>query len=417
VRIALISKADRFGGGASKIAEDLARELTAAGHTVVHFVSWTRQGYDNQRRRLYGERWQRKFYRWSRAVKSWFAPDVIPFEWPNLYLQNMPNNFDIVHVHDISSAASPLSIRWLANQLPLLWTFHDCSGFTGGCVYFVDCDKYKTSCHNCPQHGIPPLDGKYDYSRLRHKTNKYALRSPLVQVAAPSKWMQQQANESGLLTNPALLLPNGVDTSVFHLPTEKPDKFSELGLGDKPVVLLAAASLDYPYKGIQYAIEALNLLQQSGIEFQLLLVGEASVDLIKRFSNLKPVVAGLAQTPEQMRDLFWCADVMLFPSIAENQPLQVIEALACGLPIVTTNVGGIPELLQVENAGLVVPARDSLALATALKNQLQQNVGHDSRKSVSEHITKHFNFNTLVNNHLQTYEKVIAHWQKQKEQR
>ena len=358
MKIAFLSKADAAGGGASRIAQDLAEGLRKLGHETVHWVSWTHGDYDAHRRRLYGERWQRSFYRYSRSVKSWFAPDVIPFEWPNLYLQNLPANFDLVHVHDISSAMSSWSVKRLAQQMPVLWTQHDCSTFTGGCINPLDCTKYRTGCGRCPQHGQWPLDSRFDYSRLKRSLNQQTLEISQLTLATPSRWLQKWVLDSGHVQSVPLLLRNGIDTNIFSYVTRT--------VKEIPVIVLAAASLSSPYKGVPDAIKSLTILSKHR-NYELIVIGDADESVKCCFQGLPVTFTGHINDQNILARYYHQADLLLMPSLGDNQPLQLLEAMACGLPTVAYATGGIPELLGNNERGWLVPTGDSHALAQELE--------------------------------------------------
>lgn len=411
MRIALISKADHSGGGASKMAEDLRKMLLADGHEVVHWVSWSKSGYDSRLRRLYGERFQRKFYRWTRAVKSWFAPDVIPFELPNLFWQNLPANFDLVHIHDISFAASPLSVRYLARRMPVLWTLHDCSAFTGGCIQPMDCTRYTTGCGQCPQHGLPPLDSRFDYSALKWRLNRRTLEEPLLQVATPSAWLAEQLHAAVPQLKSAYTLPNTVDTDIFTPKTaaQKTELKTQMKLvPDKPTILLVAAQLDNPYKGINFGLQALLLLQNRGIHFNLLLVGKEAPDIALQYAELNPSFTGFIESAERMNEIYAVADLMLYPSIADNQPLQLLEALATDLPVIAFDVGGIGEILSPICPRWLVTAKNTEQLA----ERIEEFFTAPPVLSITprQFIQQQHNHKQLSRSHLDVYQTCIGRW-------
>ena len=411
MRIALISKADHSGGGASKMAEDLRKMLLADGHEVVHWVSWSKSGYDSRVRRLYGERFQRKFYRWTRAVKSWFAPDVIPFELPNLFWQNLPANFDLVHFHDISFAASTLSVRYLAKRMPVLWTLHDCSAFTGGCIQPMDCTRYTTGCGQCPQHGLPPLDSRFDYSALKWRLNRRTLEEPLLQVATPSTWLAERLHAAVPQLKPAYLLANTVDPALFA-PQKIQQKAllqSQLNLDPAlPTILLGAAQLDNPYKGIALGLQALQQLKHGGLQFNLLLVGKESAQIQSQYAALNPRFTGFIDTAERMNDIYAAADLMVYPSIADNQPLQVLEALATNLPVIAFDVGGLAEVLSPICPQWLVIGKNPAQLAARINEFF---TAPPLLLTTPRHyIQQRHSHTQLSSAHLDAYQRCIGRW-------
>jgi glycosyltransferase involved in cell wall biosynthesis len=163
-----------------------------------------------------------------------------------------------------------------------------------------------------------------------------------------------------------IVLRNGVDPEQ---PVRSREAVrGELGLDDRPVAIIVAR-ID-GHKGHENLLRALALLKRSPACPMLLIVGDGSE---KRRMELLAVQLGL--DPERARflgyrsdiaDLLAACDLFVLPSDSEGLPLSVLEAMAHGLPVVATRVGGIPELVGDGRTGLLVPPGDVSALAAAL---------------------------------------------------
>src|SRR6202011_1410755 len=147
------------------------------------------------------------------------------------------------------------------------------------------------------------------------------------------------------------------------------------GAGERAVLLGVVAQLT-PWKGQDTAIEALKLLCQEGIDAHLLLVGSAKfVDPATRFDNqgyvahLQALVAdaGLSARVswlgerEDVPELVRALDILLLPSWEEPFGRALIEAMALGVPVVSTNVGGPPEIIEDGREGYLLPPRGPIA--------------------------------------------------------
>jgi len=160
------------------------------------------------------------------------------------------------------------------------------------------------------------------------------------------------------------LVDNGVDTVRFRA-AEPADR--------RPRILYVG--LLTPRKGVLDLISASAMLQQEGVAHELLLVGGTPDEGPAAAAPVLAAARGSAtllgtRPPEQMPDVYPEGDVFCLPSWWEAMPLSVLEAMACGLPVVATAVGDVPRLVEDGVTGYVVPARSPDALADALRKLL-----------------------------------------------
>jgi glycosyltransferase involved in cell wall biosynthesis len=168
------------------------------------------------------------------------------------------------------------------------------------------------------------------------------------------------------------VLPNGVDSDRFR-PVDAATARRELGLpADNKVVLFVGMLI--PIKGIEYLLEAIRVVAHKDENAIFAFVGEGHLKskIVERLEDLadRVVIAGSrpsTETPLWMN----AADILVLPSLSEGRPNVVLEAMACGTSVVATPVGGIPQLLQDGKTGLLVPTRDSEALARSLLRLLR----------------------------------------------
>ena len=256
-KIAIVSKADSFGGGASRVADDISFGLRNKGYLVHHYMGWSGRGYTDVDKPLYGK-YSKEIWFAQKVLKKLCLPEVFPLELLMFKKGEKIKGYDIFHFHDLSSAISPLTLLYISKTTPVIWTIHDCSPFTAGCLYPMECKNYKIGCGHCPQLGEWPLDIKFDTTRLLFFIKKLIHKDGKITLVSPSNWMAKQAYDSGLLKHYPVVIPNGVDTNIFKKLNKKNIR-EKLGLPtQRLIVLLSAGKISDVRKGIRFSVEALQ---------------------------------------------------------------------------------------------------------------------------------------------------------------
>jgi glycosyltransferase involved in cell wall biosynthesis len=199
---------------------------------------------------------------------------------------------------------------------------------------------------------------------------------------------QDIARDFGIQPAGISLVSNGIDTEVFRpLP----------GVGRNPMRLMATASADQPLKGLRYLLRAYAGLLERYPELELLVVGQPRPggDTERLLSRLGlddrvKFVSGIST--EQMVQYYAEAAIAVVPSVYEGFGLPAGEAMACGVPVVATDGGALPEV--VGDAGIQVPVRDADALAAAIEKLLEddrsrEELGRRGRARIEEKFCWH----------------------------
>ncbi|MBF0523741.1 MAG: glycosyltransferase [Deltaproteobacteria bacterium] len=315
------------------------------------------------------------------------------------------DDYDLYHFHDISATFSPLAMRWIARRAPVVWTFHDCSPFTGGCMSPMDCTAYRTGCRNCPQlnclHLMTPIDFTGAMQSYKRKTARTGLITPVV----PSHWMADQAMKSGMFSITPVIIPNGIDTNLFR-PYDKRQMRIQLGLPQEEfIVLIASSYLTDERKGGQYALDAINSCQRRVF---VLTVGNKGDFLTHRLPGRPTKNIGYVRDHARLARYYAAADVFLFPTLVENCPLSLLETMACGTPAVTFRSGGVPELVTHRETGWMVEPKDTTGLTEGLEfcydhPETLAEWARAGRIRASGHDPR-----TVINQHLKLYQQVIS---------
>ncbi len=277
---------------------------------------------------------------------------------------------DIINLHWVSGFQSPITLRKLFSLgKPVVWTLHDQWAFSGGCHYAAGCAEYQTDCTDCPQLADDPFN--LPAAVLR---DKQALLSPAnLTIVTPSRWLASCARESSLFRKLRVeVLPNSLDTDFFtSLPKEGAKK--DLGLSTESVTLLfGATDCAEKRKGFSELLTALRLclahhdfrtLAEGG-RLKILCFGHPDSTL--NHSGLPIIPLGYLGSPERVKTAYAGADLFILPSLEDNLPNTILEALSCGTPVVAFATGGIPEVVKDGENGRLAPVGDSQALARAI---------------------------------------------------
>jgi glycosyltransferase involved in cell wall biosynthesis len=293
---------------------------------------------------------------------------------------------DVVHLHWVNQGMLSLNEvkKILSSGKKVVWTMHDMWPFTGICHYAGDCDLYINGCGNCPLLRYP---SKYDLSRTtyRKKTSTYS-KGEIIFVAC-SKWLKEMAIKSPLTVGHHITsIPNPIDTEVYR-PLNKNEIINKLNLpSDKKIILFAAVKASDKRKGLDYLIEASNILKNYSKEIVFLIAGNRSEEIENKFAL--PVKSMGYVSPEDMPLLYNAADLFVSPSLQDNLPNTIMESMSCGTPCIGFNTGGIPQMIDHQTNGYISEYQNSEDLANgilwSLFNTDTNQLGLNARKKVIE---------------------------------
>jgi glycosyltransferase involved in cell wall biosynthesis len=360
VKVLQISTADR-GGGAEAVALALHRRLRERGHEALLAVGFRRTQEEGVVE--IGGAGSRR----SRALRD---PGVLldalrgreDFRFPESrrVLELAPWPPGIVHVHNLHGGYFDLRVLpELDRASRLVATLHDAWLLTGHCAHPLDSDGWQRGCGNCPHlDTYPRLLRDGTAANLARKRSIYArLR---LTVVTPSRWLMDMVERSVLAPAAARreVIPNGVDLSVFT-----PDGPAERS-GPPRIVFAAQGGRVNQFKDYPTLHVALGRLS---VPVEVVALGDPAAGT-ERIGQATVRAVG-AVAPGEVARRLRAADLYLHPARADTFPSGVLEALACGTPVVASRVGGIPEQVGDETGVLVEPG-DPTALAAAIEGLL-----------------------------------------------
>ena len=275
-------------------------------------------------------------------------------------------NPDLINLHWTNCGF--LKIENIAKfNKPIVWTLHDMWAFTGGCHYSGDCERYKNSCGKCPQLG----SGKeLDVSRWIWKRKDLAWKNTNLTIVTPSNWLAQCAQKSSLFQNLRIeVISNGIDTNIYK-PIDKNLARNCLNLPqNKKIILFGAMSAISDYrKGFHLLLKTVQQLSKTtkwGREIELVILGSSQSVTPPDF-GFKTHYLGRLNDDVSMALAYASADIFIAPSIQDNLPNTVMEALACAVPCVAFNVGGMPDMIDHKKNGYLAYPFDTDDLASGI---------------------------------------------------
>jgi glycosyltransferase involved in cell wall biosynthesis len=328
-------------------------------------------------------------------------------------LELTPDKPDIVHCHNLHGGYFDLrALPWLSRQLPVALTLHDTWMLSGHCAYSIDCDRWKSGCGQCPYLTIYPAIRREAtaYNWLR-KQDIYS-RSHLY-VATPSRWLLEEVKQSMLA--PALadgrVIHNGVDLSHFK-PVGMEEARYRLGLPtDSKIVLFVGQgtrrNLFKDYETMERALTRLAPEYPDRLLFVCL--GEERKN--ERLGGIEIRFIEYQSKLDMVASYYQAADLYLHAARADTFPNVVLEALACGTPVVATAIGGIPEQIEDGVTGFLTPPGDSEAMAARTAQLLRD---ADMRRRFAENAAdsarRRFDLKKQVDAYLAWYNDITERW-------
>ena len=407
MHIVQVSKASRSGGGASNVAETLRAGLDERKMRSSHYARHPGQEPSATRplawRGLALRPAERLLQGMSRIAG---LPYVVPTEYPVLRrLAMQPET--LFHFHDLSGGLSALTPHLLANHAPVVWTLHDCSPITGGCLYPLDCTRYLEHCGGCPQAGTWPLNTLRNGTAQIRSLQRWVHRHRRIHYVSPSRWLASLARACHAIDE-ITVIPNGVDVDAFQPSTRRDELRAALGIPQgRSAVLISASYLKDRRKGVDEAGRVLRALPTTLRPF-VMLVGHGTEEDLARFREFDHCHFGYVNDNARLRDFYAAADVYLNCTLADNFPLSVLESLSCGTPVLGFRTGGIPEIVLEGTCGALVEQGDISGLAEVLGQYLQGRVGRGWREQSRRHVVQHFSLEHQVNAHIDLYRELLG---------
>lgn len=299
---------------------------------------------------------------------------------------------DVIHLSWINQGMLSLKgiRKILESHKPVVWTMHDLWPASSICHYARNCHNFEKQCGNCPL--LPGNGSSNDLSaRIWKKKSKILERNSILFVTC-SKWLADKAKKSGLLSGQKIIsIPNPIDSRVF---TKENRAEARLYVGlpeDKKLILFVSQRVTDKRKGMDYFITAINKMVEEHPEMKdncgIAILGGKAEELADKLP-LPSYPLGYVSEEKKIASIYNSVNLFVLPSLEDNLPNTIMEAMACGVPCVGFNTGGIPEMIDHLKNGYVAEYKSSDDLAKGIRWVLSeadhQSLSNEAMKKVNQ---------------------------------
>lgn len=370
-------------GGSGVVATELGRALATRGHEI-HFIAYSLP------------------FRLSKVTENIYFHEVSVNRYPLFdfppYALSLTSKMvdvakyealDLLHVHyAIPHATSAVLARDIlekeSRSLPVVTTLH------GTDITIVGQDASYSPVVN---YSINASDG----------------------VTAVSNFLRQETYDAFDIEVPIKVIPNFIDTEHFRRLEKEHFRSAICEPGQKVVVHVSNFRR---VKNVSHVVEVFHQILQEGISAKLLLVGDgpdrSNVEQLTRDLEIQGAVRFLGKQ-DPVQEILSIADLFLLTSGSESFGLAPLEAMACGVPVVCSDVGGLPELVAGSKAGFLCPLGDIHAFAKACVKVLTDDSLHaEMAQHAREYAVRHYDTHAIVAQYEEYYEEIIGKMTAQK---
>ncbi len=318
-------------------------------------------------------------------------------------------NADIIHIHWINQGFLSLKDiqKLVQTGKPIVWTMHDMWPCTGICHHAHECTSYIEQCGNCYYLNS---NSKEDLSHTIWK-KKQNVSYKNIQFVAVSNWLQDILKMSSLTNaSNSQTIPNLIDINLFN-PIDKKIARKELGWkSDTKIILMGAAKLNDPIKGFNYLRESISFLTTYTEEESYLIVLFGEIKDNPNFLSDLPVPyvhLGVLSDVKYIAQLYQAADITVVPSLYETFGQTIIEAMACGCPVVSFNNSGQTDIIDHKKNGYLAEYKSSEDLAKGIHWTLFEADYNLLSKKAREKVADFYSEKIVANKYEEMYKEFI----------
>ncbi|MEM6252987.1 MAG: glycosyltransferase family 4 protein [Cyanobacteria bacterium P01_D01_bin.156] len=318
---------------------------------------------------------------------------------------------NIINLHNLHGGYfNYLGIANLSHKKPTVLTLHDMWSFTGHCAYSFNCDRWQTGCGKCPYPDTYPSISR-DSTSLEWKLKRWVYNHSNLNIVTPSKWLTGLVGQSILNHFPIHHIPNGLDITIYR-PLSQEMCRSALGLpNNKKVIFFTAQSLKDLRKGGDLLLKALQKLPEPLKKDSILMTMGTDSEALTESIDIPIMALGYVGSDRLKALAYSAANLFVAPTRADNLPIVLQESMACGTPMVSFAVGGVPELVRHGITGLLAKPENPVDLSVKLTELLEDSTLRDQLSQNCRRIAiEEYSIELQAQRYISLYEKVLENF-------
>jgi glycosyltransferase involved in cell wall biosynthesis len=318
---------------------------------------------------------------------------------------------DIVHCHNLHGAYFDLrQLPRISREIPLVITMHDAWLLSGHCAHSFICERWKTGCGHCPDLTIYPAIRR-DATARNFRVKEDIYRRSRLYLAAPCNWILDRARQSMLAPGivESRIIPNGINLDIYH-PSDRAEARKHLGLPEDAKILLFIANgiRNNIWKDYETLRKTVAIVADACRDRKVLFLALGEDAPPEQIGNAKVVFVPYQKDPAAIARYYQSADVYVHAARADTFPNTVLEAMACGTPVVATAIGGIPEQVDDGKTGFLTAPGDAGGMAGRISELLtSDDLNRTIGGNAAEKAAREYDLRRTANSYLRWYRAIL----------
>jgi glycosyltransferase involved in cell wall biosynthesis len=319
---------------------------------------------------------------------------------------------DVISLHNTHGGYFKTTlIKKLSRLAPVAWTLHDMWAFTGNAAHTFGDESWKQMKSGKGEKKIYPHIG-INRGRGLLKRKKRIYKKSNLHVITPSRWLFALAKQSPVFANtPLYHIPHGLDLRVFQ-PMDKQScrKVLDIPIDARVTIFCSADDLDRSaWKGGSLLVDILKAIDaRTTNPIETLVLGKGELKALKDLKRLNLRKIGFVNCEQLIAVLLSAADLFIYPTRADTMPLVLLEAIACGTPCITFDIGGCSDIIRDDTGGYLIKPFDIKTFADKTIEILNDGKKHEElSRSTRQFAEEHFSLETMSHAYYQLFTNII----------